>query len=112
MAHHHHPPRLRRALALAALLAIAVPGGALAQVTQPDTVQAARAAEQYYGSYSSAQPLRAPAAPAPAVTDDSPSPSWTAAILVGAFLIVTAAGGGVLAGRASTRRGPRRSVTS
>ena len=109
MAHHHHPPKLRRALALAALLALAVPSGALAQVTQPDTVQAARAAEQYYGSYSSAQPLRAPAAPAPAVTDDSPR--WTATILVGAFLIVTAAGGGVLAGRASARRGPRRSVT-
>ena len=99
MAHHHHPPRLRRSLTLAALLAIAVPGGALAQATPPDTVQAARAAEQYYGSYSSAQPLRAPTAPAPAVTDDSPS--WTATILAG----------GVLAGRASTRRGPRRSVT-
>ena len=84
MAHHHHPPRLRRSLTLAALLAIAVPGG-------------------------SAQPLRAPAAPAPAVTDDSPS--WTATILAGAFLLVVAAGGGVLAGRASTRRGPRRSVT-
>jgi hypothetical protein len=65
--------------------------------------RAALATERYLSSYGTPQPP----ATASAVTAD-PGPTWTAAIIVGALLIVTAAGVGVLAGRASVR--PRRAT--
>ncbi len=109
MAHHIHPPVLRRALVLATVLTLAVPGIAVAQTAGPDPARAALAAERYYGSYGAAQPLAAPTRTAEATP--AAGPSWTATALGGAVLIVAAAGLGLVAGRASTRPAPRRSVT-
>ena len=89
-------------LALAALLALA-PAGALAS-PRDRTPRALLATERYYSSYGTPEPLAAPTTPAPAATDGGPS--WTAAILGSALLILAAAGLGVLAGRTTMR--PRR----
>jgi hypothetical protein len=127
MLHRTYRPALRTTLvlALAALLALA-PAGALASprdrtprallateryyssygatAAPTDPTQGAQAAERYYSSYGRAEPLAAPTTPATAATDGGPS--WTAAILGSALLILAAAGLGVLAGRTTMR--PRR----
>jgi hypothetical protein len=127
MAHCKRRPALRAtlALALAALLTLAAPAGVLAQAARPDAtraalateryyssygataarpdgLRAAQAAERYYASYGTPRPLTAPTTSAQAVTHGGPS--WTAAVLAGAVLIVVAAGLGVLAGRAGIVR--------
>lgn len=121
-------PSLRRrqsiAVALVALLALAVPAGALAQAPGSDAKRDALATERYLGSYDAAaakpgsaraalaqerylSSYGAPSQPsAPATSTRAASDvglSWTTTILGGALLIAAAAGLGMVVGRASVR---------
>jgi hypothetical protein len=73
-----------------------------AAAAHPDARRAALAAERYYSSYGTPEPLRAPAAVAPA--EHSGGPSWSAAIFAGLLVSIAAAGAGVLVGRSSGRQ--------
>jgi hypothetical protein len=111
------PPYRALAITLTALVWLAAPA-ALAQSDRGDRTSAARAIERYYSSYgdpadranaalaierylTSYGPPQTPANST--VVTPNVGPSWTATILAGALLAVTAAGLGVLAGRASVR---------
>jgi hypothetical protein len=132
MADHLHRPTLRRApaFAVAALLALPVPAGALADIQGDDGSRAALAteryyssygepadsrrppvtAERYYSSYGTRESPAAPTASAPAIADGGPG--WATAIIAGGLLVAAAAGLGVQAGRASMRPRPGRARPS
>jgi type IV secretory pathway VirB2 component (pilin) len=117
-------PSMRAALALACMVALAVPAAAAGSNpsaeraavateqyyssygTDPANAHQTRsaiAAERYYSSYGAPQPLAKPSAGA--AVSPAPADSMPSALI--AVLLVVAAGIGVAAGRVSTRRRPR-----
>jgi hypothetical protein len=91
-----------RRLVIAVLAALMLSAGVAHAAPQK---QRPAAAALYYSSYGHPHSLTPPA-PSPAVSEAADGPSWTAAILAGAGLIVAFGSVGVLAGRATVRPKP------